>query len=159
MNNWRDTIFNEFVQGVSKLTLVADPDGLLVEEKLAIELKKKGFDLLEFHDPVEFRYAYEMNYRSIWDRGENTDLVVVLRLQDSELENLPFDLLQNGRKLQFDLGSLFPNFSYPVVEKMDYKHLDELFVAQDTYSSDRMGDNGTRDFIGSLVFPGASFPF
>ena len=152
MNNWRDTILNEFVQGVSKLTLVADPDGLLVEEKLAIELKEKGFDLLEFRDPVEFRYAYEMNYRSIWDQGKNTDLVVVLRLQDPELENLPFDLLQNGRKLQFDLGSLFPHFSYPVIEKMNYKHLDELFIAQDTYSPDRMGDNGTRDFILRHVF-------
>ena len=35
--------------------------------------------------PVEFRYAYELKYRSTWDRGEHTDLVVILRLQDSEL--------------------------------------------------------------------------
>ncbi len=149
---WRDTILNEFVQGVSRLTLVADPDGLLAEEKLTLELKKKGFDLLEFYDHVEFRYAYEMNYRSIWDRGEDTDLVVVLRLQDSELGNLPFDLLQKGRKLHFNLGTIFPNFSYPVIEQLDYQHLDDLYAAQEKYHPDRMGDNATKDFILCHVF-------
>ncbi|MCF6238620.1 MAG: BREX-3 system phosphatase PglZ [Candidatus Marinimicrobia bacterium] len=150
--SWRDTILNEFVQGVSRLTLVADPDGLLTEEKLALELKEKGFDLLEFYDHIEFRYAYEVNYRSIWDRGEQTDLVVVLRLQDSKLENLPFDLLQSGRKLQFNLGTIFPNFSYPIIEKLDYQHLDDLFAAQEKYNPDRMGDNATKDFILRHVF-------
>ncbi len=150
--SWRDNILNEFVQGISRLTLVADPDGLLVEEKLTFELKERGFDLLEFYDHVEFRYAYEMNYRSIWDRGEQTDLVVVLRLQDSELGNLPFDLLQSGRKLQFNLGTIFPNFSYPVIEKLDYQHLDDLYAAQEKYNPDRMGDNATKDFILRHVF-------
>ena len=109
MSSWRDAILNDFVPNVSKLTLVADPDCLLTEEKLAIELRGRGFDLIEFNDPVEFRYAYESKYRSIWDRGEHTDLVVILRLQDAELESLPYDLLQAGRKLSFNLGDLFPN--------------------------------------------------
>ena len=65
---------------VSKLTLVADPDGLLGEEKLALALRQRGFDLIEFTDAVAFRYAYESNYRSVWDRGDYTDLVVILRL-------------------------------------------------------------------------------
>ena len=109
MNSWRDAILNDFIPNVSKLTLVADPDSLLTEEKLALELHQRGFELIEFNDPVEFRYAYELKYRSIWDHGENTDLVVILRLQDSELEYLPYDLLKAGRKLAFDLGALFPN--------------------------------------------------
>jgi len=108
MSSWRDAILNDFVPNVSKLTLVADPDCLLTEEKLALELRGRGFDLIEFNDPVEFRYAYESKYRSIWDRGEHTDLVVILRLQDAELESLPYDLLQAGRKLSFNLGDLFP---------------------------------------------------
>ena len=114
MNNWRDTILNDFVPNVSKLTLVADPDSLLAEEKLALELLGRGFDLIEFNDPVEFRYAYESKYRSIWDRGDYTDLVVILRLQDTELDSLPYDLLQAGRRLSFNLGDLFPSLSYSV---------------------------------------------
>lgn len=152
MSSWRDAILNDFVPNVSKLTLVADPDCLLTEEKLALELRGRGFDLIEFSDPVEFRYAYESKYRSIWDRGEHTDLVVVLRLQNAELESLPYDLLQAGRKLSFNLGDLFPNLSYPVIEKLDRSLLDALFEAQRKSPPDRMGDNATRDFILRHVF-------
>jgi hypothetical protein len=150
--SWRDAILNDFVPNISKLTLVADPDCLLTEEKLALELRGRGFDLIEFSDPVEFRYAYESKYRSIWDRGEHTDLVVVLRLQNAELESLPYDLLQAGRKLSFNLGDLFPNLSYPVIEKLDRSLLDSLFEAQRKSPLDRMGDNATRDFILRHVF-------
>lgn len=147
MNGWRETILKKFIPNVSKLTLVADPDSLLTEEKLFVKLRQRGFDLIEFDDPIEFRYAYESKYRSIWDRGEHTDLVVILRLQNSELLSLPYDLLQAGRKLSFNLGDLFSNLSYPVIEELDRSMLDALFDAQQKTSSDRMGDNATKDFI------------
>jgi len=152
MRSWRDAILNDFVPNVSKLTLVADPDCLLTEETLALKLRGRGFDLIEFSDPVEFRYAYESQYRSIWDRGEHTDLVVVLRLQNAELESLPYDLLQAGRKLSFNLGDIFPTLSYPVIEKLDRSLLDALFEAQRKSPPDRMGDNATKDFILRHVF-------
>ena len=152
MDSWRDAILNEFVPKVSRLTLVADPDSLLAEEKLALELRRRGFDLIEFKDPVEFRYVYESKYRSLWDRGEYTDLVVILRLQDTELTSLPYDLLKAGRKLSFNLGKLFPNLSYPVVQKLDLNLLDSLFDAQRRLPSGRLGDNATKDLILSQVF-------
>jgi hypothetical protein len=68
-------------------------------------------------------------------------------LQDSELDFLPYDLLQAGRKLFFNLGGLFPNLSYPVIETLDRCLLDALFEAQNNASPDRMGDNATKDFI------------
>ncbi|MHB8101015.1 MAG: BREX-3 system phosphatase PglZ [Methanosarcina sp.] len=152
MSNWRESILKEFVPNISKLTLVADPDSLLTEEKLALELKNSGFDLLEFNDPVEFRYAYESKYRAKWNKGEHTDLVVVLRKQNYELKNLPYDLLAVGKQLIFSLGELFPNLSYPVIEKLDRSHFDALFDAQKKYPPDRMGDNATKDFILRHVF-------
>ena len=152
MNSWRDTILNEFVPKISRLTIVSDPDALLTEEKLTITLRKRGFDLIEFNDAIEFRYAYESNYRSIWDQGKHTDLVIVLRLHDTDVDSLPFDLLNTGRRLSFDLGSLFPNLSYPVLEKIDRSLLDVLFEAQQNYSPGRIGDNATKDFILSHVF-------
>lgn len=152
MNSWRDTILRNFVPDVNKLTLVADPDSLMTEEMLSLELRQRGFDLIEFTDPVEFRYAYESKYRSIWDRGEYTDLVVILRLEDVELESLPYDLLQAGRQLSFNLGEIFPNLSYPVIEKMDRGFLDALYDAQCKSQPGRMGDNATKDFILRFVF-------
>lgn len=126
MADWRDAILNEFVPEVSKLTLVADPDALLTEEGLALALRERGFDLIEFDDPVAFRYAYESNYRALWDRGETTDLVVVLHLPDAALDTLPYDLLRAGRKLAFSLSGLFPRLSYPVVAQLDRSLLDTL---------------------------------
>lgn len=152
MSNWRDAILNEFVPKVSKLTLVADPDSLLAEEKLALELRRRGFDLIEFKDPVEFRYVYEAKYRSLWDRGEHTDLVVILRHRETELTSLPYDLLQAGKKLSFNLGTLFPNLSYPIVEKLDLSLLDSLFDSQRRLPPNRLGDNETKDFILRQVF-------
>ncbi|MDR1164745.1 MAG: BREX-3 system phosphatase PglZ [Deltaproteobacteria bacterium] len=152
MSSWRDAILSDFTPNVSNLTLVADPDCLLSEEKLALELRGRGFDLIEFSDPVEFRYAYESKYRSFWDREERSDLVVILHLRDVELKSLPFDLLQAGRKLSFTLGDLFPNLSYPVIEILDRSLLDALFEAQRKYPPDRLGDNATKDFILRHVF-------
>ena len=152
MSSWRDAILDDFIPNVSKLTFVADPDCLLTEEKLALELRRRGFDLIEFVDSVEFRYVYESKYRSIWDRGEHTDLVVLLRMQDTELESLPYDLLQVGRKLSFNLGDFFPNLSYPVVEKLDRSLLDVLFEVQRKSPPYRKGDNATKDFFLLHVF-------
>ncbi|MBL3538487.1 BREX-3 system phosphatase PglZ [Aminivibrio sp.] len=152
LNGWREFVLKEFVPGISKLILVADPDDLLTEEKLAFGLQERGFDLIEFNDPVEFRFAFESRYRSIWDQGKEANLTVVLRLQASELGSLPYDLLEAGRKLSFSLGTLFPNLSCPVVEKLDRSLLDTLFEAQQKSSPDRMGENATKDFILRSVF-------
>lgn len=56
MKSWRDAILNDFIPNISKLTLVSDPDYLLTEEKLMLELHRRGFNLIEFRDPVEFRW-------------------------------------------------------------------------------------------------------
>lgn len=152
MSSWRDAVLKEFVPGVSRLTLVADPDNLLTEERLTLALRKRGFDLIEFDDPVAFRYAYESKYRAIWDKGEQTDLMAILRIRDTTLDALPHDLLQAGRKLGFNLGELFPNMSYSVLEELDGEHLDLLFDAQARFPPERMGDNATKDFVLRHVF-------
>lgn len=152
MTSWRDTVLKHFVPQVSRLTLVADPDALLTEERLALELRRRRFDLIEFSDSIEFRYAYESQYRSLWDRGERTDLVVALRLPDSAFDGLPYDLLRAGKRLAFDLGNLFPHFSYPVLQSLDRSLLDALFEAQARVAPDRMGDNATKDFILRHIF-------
>src|SRR3954471_6426455 len=89
MANWRDTILENFKPKISRLTLVADPDGLLTEEGMLSAIKDRGFDLIPFGDSIAFRFAYESQYRSRWDQGQNTDLVVVLRSAEPQLNNLP----------------------------------------------------------------------
>jgi hypothetical protein len=151
MNSWRDQVLKEFTPQVARLTLVADPDGLFLEEGILHEIRERGFELIPFEDHVAFRYAYESKFRSRWDRGEHTDLVVVLRSPSSDLDSLPYDLLQAGRRLSFNLGDLFPNLSYPVVAALDRGDLDALFRAQVQHNPGNMGDNATKEFAYSRL--------
>jgi len=152
MSSWRDQILKEFTPKIARLTLVADPDGLLLEEGILEGIRNRGFELIPFEDHIAFRYAYESKFRSHWDRGEQTDLVVVLHSQNIDLGGLPYDLLQAGRKLSFNLGDIFPNLSYPVVASLDRSDLDALYEAQNKHAPGRLGDNATKEFILRHVF-------
>ena len=76
----------------------------------------------------------------------------MLRSQARDLDALPHDLCQAGRRIDFDLTDIFPNLSYPVVDALNRCHFDVLFNAQQQYSPSRMGDNQTKDFILLHVF-------
>jgi hypothetical protein len=107
MADWREQILREFTPQVARLTLVADPDGLLIEEGV---------------------------------------------LQEIRLNSLPYDLLQAGRRLSFNLGELFPNLSYPVVSALDGADLDALYRAQTQHNPGKQSDNATKDFALRHVF-------
>ncbi len=152
MASWRDGILKEFTPQVNRLTLVADPDGLLQEEGILQGIRERGFELIPFEDHVAFRYAYESRYRARWDRGEQTELVVVLRSQAADLGSLPHDLLQAGRRLFFNLGDIFRQLSYPIVATLDRSDLDALHAAQERYAPGQLGENATKEFILRHVF-------
>ncbi|HEA68943.1 MAG TPA: BREX-3 system phosphatase PglZ [Desulfobacterales bacterium] len=149
---WRDQILREFTPKVARLTLVADPDGLLLEEGILEGIRERGFELIPFEDHVAFRYAYETKFRSRWDKVEQTDLVVALRSGASDLASLPYDLLQAGRRLYFNLGEIFPNLSYPVIAALNRGDLEALFDAQKRHTPGILGDNATKEFVLRHVF-------
>jgi hypothetical protein len=156
VKSWRDSILSEFVPGISKLTIVADLDDLLIEEQLSVELAGRGFDTINYGDPIEFRYAYEYQYRQSQDKDANSRTEVILRLSNHSLDLLPYDLLMAGRSLSFDLGAIFPNLSYPVIRELNRDMLDALYDAQAKSPPDRLGDNATRDFVLRHVYKIAS---
>lgn len=152
MADWRDYLLQHFQVPSHRLTLVADPDELMLEERLLAALRANDFQLLRFDDAVRFRYAYETQFRQKWDRGEETELVVVLRSPEHDLRHLPFDLLQVGRQLKFQLSDLFPKLSYPIVRELDRADFDLLYAAYQTYDGDELGDQGTRAYLLRHVF-------
>ena len=152
MSNWRDRILSEFTPGVARLTLVADPDALVSEERVLSGIRERGFELVPFEDSIAFRYTYESGYRARWDQGQRSDLVVVLRSGAADLRSLPFDLLEASRQLSFNLDELFPNMSQAVVSVLDPTNLDALYDAQRRYAPGILGDNATREFVLRHVF-------
>ena len=151
-DDWRERILREFTPKIAPLTLAADPDGLLLEETLLEAIRERGFEIVPFDDSVAFRFAYESQFRSRWDRGEPADLVVVVRAGSHQLTTLPHDLLRTGRQLSFGLDELFPGLSYPVVASLDRSHLAALHRARVWHGTDRLGDAATKDFVLLRVF-------
>lgn len=151
-DDWRGQILQAFVPQVAPLTLVADPDGLLVEEKLTEGIRERGFEILDYDEPIAFRFAYESKFRSRPGSRNRTDLVVRFQGPQSELERLPNDLLEVGRRLIFSLADIFPALSYPVVAALDRGDLDTLYEAQTQYKPGRLGENATKEFVLRHVF-------
>ena len=117
MSSWRDAILKEFTPHAARLTIAADPDGLLLEERILKAIAERGFEPMTFEDHVEFRYAYESRFRSRWDRGEHADLVVGVRAPASDVRALPHDLLQGG-----PAGLVHPGRAVPQSELSHHRH-------------------------------------
>ena len=156
---WRAPILKHFTPEIAeatRLTLVADPDHLLTEQEILGALCERGFDLVPFDDHVAFRFAYESRYRQIWDRGEETNLVVVLRSFSGDMDTLPYDLLEQARRqercLSFSVAELFPKLVPNVLLALDRSNFDALHAAQDQDDSARLGVDATKDFVLRHVF-------
>ena len=152
MSDWRDRILDELTPDVARLTLVADPDGLLLDEDILPAIHNRGFELIPFEDPITFRYIYESRFRSLWDLGRRKDMVVVLRSTDSGIASLPYDLLEAGRCLSFNLGDIFPGLSYPVLAALARGDLKTLYKAWHRHAPGVLSENATKEFILRHVF-------
>ncbi len=152
--SWREDVLGKFPTGVHRLTLAADPDGLLTEEGVAAELERRGYEILEYgDDPIAFRYTYERDYRSRWETGEESCLILLIRGEARRLDSLPYDLIQSGRKLSFGLGDLLPNLDYSTVSELDREYLDKLYKAYRQYAPGSMlGKSATSDYVLLHVF-------
>lgn len=153
MESWRSRILKEFIPQIHPITLVADPDNLVTEEHTLQEIQKRGFTVIVYDDPIEFRYIFETQYRSMWDTGDLQDLVIVGRSIDGDRSNFPFDLECNGHNLSFKLSDIFPFLSYNIVKLLNTRDWDALFQGQyQANLSVPQGESGTADFVLHHVF-------
>ena len=144
---WRDAILNDFSPGEHPLTLVADPDNLFADEVLLAELQTRGVVIEVYEDPIAFRFLYESMYRPPLAAENVADLIVLLRQDREALDDLPYDLIQRGRRLDFGLAALFPHLSRNVVASLDNRELDALYEAQLAMKPHHLGENATKDFV------------
>ncbi len=153
MVNWRDRILEKFLPNVARLTLVADPDSLLPEADISQEIQARGFEILSYEDAISFRFIYESRYRSQHQRKNLSYLVVLVHSQSSDLQLLPYDLLQESdRTLSFGLRELFPKLSYVVLNALDRNLLDAVDEALIDQQPNNLNDIETQDFILRHVF-------
>ncbi len=153
MSHWLERILSEFQVDLSPLWIAADPDGLLLDERILSALSERGFEVLPFNDSVGFRAEYEERYREAWDRGETgTAPSLILHCQTSDIDSLPWDYLRQARKVALGLANLFPKLNYGVIRQIGNEHLDSLYAASLKHADHVLGERDTKDFILTHIF-------
>ena len=153
MTIWADRILKEFPSGLTHLWIVADPDDVLLEERVLSKLRDQGYDVLPFEDSVAFRAEYEERYRAAWDRGESgPSSALIIQLRGTQVDELPWDYRRQARVASLSLSDLFPKLNASVVRQLGSDMLPQLFEAQKKYAHHALGEATTKDFVLTHIY-------
>ena len=153
MSAWIDRILQEFTAGLSRLWIAADPDNVLLDERVLSGLRERGFELLPFEDSIVFRAEYEERYRATWNLGhDGPSKALILHLRGTDVGDLPWDYLSRARRVSVSLANLFPRLSYTVVRQIGPQHHEALYAAQTRHATQSLGESATKEFILTHVF-------
>jgi hypothetical protein len=136
-------ILNLFPPHTHPLTLVSDPDGLLGSEVTLVDLTQRGFTLIKEKDPVLLRHRLE-EARPF--SAEHPVLIITA----GTLEELPYDLWQQGLRIQLSIHQYFPNLTYPIVQTLSPPQLERLANCSQPFEP--LGRQKTIDFLLRVVF-------
>ncbi len=156
---WREQVLKHFsadIASVCRMTVVADPDGLLLDDTVAGALIQAGFDVVLYRDPIDFRFYYESRHRNRWDNGQHSSLVVSATAQQYDLGTIPHDILtlarMNHRVFEVSLPQLFPNLSCDVLTDIDRSDLDAVWQFTAANQGSLLGQGQTRDLLLRAAF-------
>jgi len=152
MSEWREQIVRRLVPNTARVTAVSDADGLLRDPGVFQAIQANGFAIVQFEDSISFRFDYESRFRSQWDAGEKSELVVVFKPGEYEFDTLPADVLANAQRLSFTLKEIFPKLSFDVVSQLETVYYDALYRAQQQEAKSPMDEAQTLGFVLRHVF-------
>lgn len=152
MPEWREQIVRRLVPNTARVTAMSDADGLLRDPGVVQAIQAKGFAIVQFEESVSFRFDYESRFRSKWDAGDKSELVVVFKPGEYEFDTLPADVLANAQRLAFTLKDIFPKLSYVVVSQLETIYFDALYRAQQQYATSPQDESQTLGFVLRHVF-------
>lgn len=150
MSAWLDRLLRDFLPELSRLWIVDDPDGVLLDGRVLAELRARGFDLLPFDDSIAFRLEYESRYRS--RGGLDPARALILHARSGDTSSLPWDYLRESRSIRLSLSDLFPKLAPSVVRQLGAEHFETLYAAQASNADQVLGESATKDFALTHVF-------
>jgi hypothetical protein len=143
---WYQKVLDKFNLDTQRLILVADPDRILKEETILGYLTRQGFEIIEYRDPVAFRYIFEAEFR------EHKNNKLIVQVLEKNLKTLPYDVLELGISINLSLSDFFPRLSYPVLKELDPGAIGRLYPSYVEYDGGLLGDQGTKEFILQHVY-------
>lgn len=153
MSAWVQRILKEFTADLARLWIAADPDDVLLDERVLAGLRDRGFELLPYDDPIVFRAEYEDRYRSAWDGGlPAPSQALVMHFRGSNVGELPWDYVSGARPVSLSLADLFPKLSYSVVRQLEGGQRESLFDAHAKHAAQSLGDSASKEFILTHIY-------
>jgi len=145
MTDWVRLIADRFDKEAARLYFVSDPDGLLAASEVELELRRRGFEVIGYEDPVAFRYIYESRVRPalLTEPG----YAVIVDLGEGSDRSVPYDIYLEGRYLTITLGQLVPRLSLQVVREIPKEDLGSLVDLAQRYSGPVLGEVATRNLL------------
>lgn len=107
----RERILRRFPAGAHPLVLASDPDGLLEDDDVRQALAGRGYRLVCEGDP--FRTWAAAEALRPWTLAE--PVLIVTR---GPLEALPYDLWEEGHRVELSLADEFAGYSLPLVREL-----------------------------------------
>ncbi|MGA9350181.1 MAG: BREX-3 system phosphatase PglZ [Anaerolineae bacterium] len=132
---WQDLILRQFGHEQTQSVVIVDPDRLMQDDVLISELQARRYDILNFTTEIAFRNEFEERYRSRWDRGEKTHIVVIVHSSEAARQ-LPYDLEKKSRVIEIGLHQVFPCLNRIVLTDLDRHYYPALFQAHATLERD-----------------------
>lgn len=137
-------ILERFTPGLSRPTVVRDPDGLLRAMGILGALGGRGFRVLRLGDPMAFRFDYETRFRPRRENREKIDPLVIV--EDDETVP-PFDILVDAEQVALSLTDFFPKLNPRVVGELAPDDREALYCVQGDAGGKDLGADETRDLI------------
>ena len=151
ITSWRDTVLAQLMPGLSDYFVVDDPDHLMTEPGIQGELIQRGFEFYPFDNSIDLRHFYELKIRrkqlTKINSKQAESLVISIDTDTSSINDIPFDIAKNSRKVNLSLADCFPELFQDVLKCLEPEELDSLDRAIAEYTPGRLGDTASRDFV------------
>ncbi len=145
MDAWVARLAAQFNPQIRRLYFVRDADNLLGVPDLQAALREQGFTLVQYGDPIEFRYRFEQELRPILGRAEAGGIIV--DLGGLARNDAPFDLLREGTFIGLSLHDLLPKLNPIALRDVPREDFGRIVDAHARYQGDILGEQGTREFL------------
>ena len=143
---WQGVILQQFGHEQTQSVVVVDPDNLMQDDVLISELQARHYDILNFTSEIIFRNEFEERYRSRWDRGEKTHIVVIVHSNEAA-RHLPYDLEKKSHVIEIGLHQVFPRLNRIVLADLDRRYYPALFQAHATLEDENKSCTTERETI------------
>ncbi len=152
MAHWFDPIVQRIVPQRTLITAVSDPDGLFRDPVLIRAIEAKGFTIIQYEDPISFRFDLESRFRSKWDAGEKLEVVVVFEPGEYNFDTLPGDIVERAECLSVSIRDVFPRLSYNVLHQLEPFYYQPLYRAHEEYATTQQDEMNSWGFVLRHVF-------